>query len=119
MPNAAVQLGATGPFVYVVKDDDTVAVRKIDDRARATRRAPSIASGLQAGDKVVIDGVDRLRDGAKVQRRGAGRAARAGAAAPGAGKARRRRLGAGQHRRHAAMAPTAGAPRRARLRAAP
>ena len=72
-PNAAVQLGATGSFVYVVKDDSTVAVRKVTTGpADATNTA--IVSGLAAGENVVIDGVDRLRDGAKVSvRNGAAR----------------------------------------------
>jgi membrane fusion protein, multidrug efflux system len=64
-PNAAVQQGSKGPFVYVVNDDDTVSVRQVKagpvDGERTT-----ILSGLKVGDQVVIDGVDRLRDGAKV-----------------------------------------------------
>jgi len=64
-PNAAVQIGPSGNFVYVLNADSTVSRRDIktgpSDAARTT-----ITSGLAAGDKVVIDGVDRLRDGAKV-----------------------------------------------------
>ena len=65
-PNAAIQLGPQGSFVYVVRDDSTVSVRKIVAGAADTRRT-IITSGLSAGENVVIDGVDRLRDGAKVQ----------------------------------------------------
>jgi multidrug efflux system membrane fusion protein len=66
VPNAAVQLGAMGSFVYVVKDDSTVAVRKIvTGAADATRTV--VSEGLAVGDKVVIDGADRLRDGSKVK----------------------------------------------------
>ena len=64
-PNAAVQLGPNGNFVYVVKDDNTVTVRKITiGPADATNT--SIATGLAVGEHVVIDGADRLREGAKV-----------------------------------------------------
>jgi membrane fusion protein, multidrug efflux system len=64
-PAPAVQPGAKGPFVYVIGADDTVA-------ARPVRLGPTdgdrvvIESGLEAGERVVIEGVDRLRDGAKI-----------------------------------------------------
>ncbi len=64
-PNAAVQVGPAGNFVYLFNGDSTVSKRDIktgpSDGARTT-----VTSGLAAGDRVVIDGVDRLRDGAKV-----------------------------------------------------
>jgi multidrug efflux system membrane fusion protein len=66
VPNAAVQLGQNGSFVYVVKTDDTVAVRQVATGASDTARTV-ITSGLQAGEQVVTDGVDRLRDGAKIR----------------------------------------------------
>ena len=64
-PNAAIQLGASGNFVYLLEDDSTVSKRDITTGPSDGKRTV-IASGLKAGDKVVIDGVDRLRDGAKV-----------------------------------------------------
>jgi len=64
-PNAAIQQGAQGAFVYVVNDDNTVSVRQIKTGPVDGERT-AILSGLKAGEKVVIDGVDRLRDGAKV-----------------------------------------------------
>ena len=55
-----------GSFVYVVKDDGTVTVRKIvTGAADATRTV--VSEGLAVGDKVVIDGADRLREGSKVK----------------------------------------------------
>jgi multidrug efflux system membrane fusion protein len=63
-PNAAIQQGAQGPFVYVV-NDDTVGVRQIRTGPVDGQRT-AILSGLKTGEHVVIDGVDRLRDGAKV-----------------------------------------------------
>ena len=64
-PNAAVQIGPSGNFVYVLNADSTVSRRDIVTGPSDGRRT-TITSGLAAGDKVVIDGVDRLRDGAKV-----------------------------------------------------
>ena len=68
VPNAAVQLGPNGNFVYVVKDDDTVTVRNIKI-GPADVNSTSVSSGLAVGEKVVIDGADRLREGAKVAAR--------------------------------------------------
>jgi multidrug efflux system membrane fusion protein len=102
VPNAAVQLGQNGSFVYVVKDDETVSVRKIVTGASDTARTV-VTSGLQVGEKVVIDGVDRLRDGAKI-RMAAARAdsngAANGAAAPAGGDAGADGSGGHQHRHH-------------------
>jgi multidrug efflux system membrane fusion protein len=81
VPSAAVQLGPNGNFVYVVKDDSTVTVRAIKI-GPADSGHTSIASGLTVGEKVVIDGADRLREGAKVNVRNA---AAAGGAAPAGG----------------------------------
>jgi membrane fusion protein, multidrug efflux system len=65
IPSAAIQRGAPGTFVYVVKPDDTVAVQKVALGPSDSDRVV-VKSGLQAGDSVVIDGADKLRDGAKV-----------------------------------------------------
>ena len=70
VPNAAVQIGQSGPFVYVVKDGKTVEVRQIKTGA-ADSQHTVITQGLQAGESVVVDGVDRLRDGAAVRMAGA------------------------------------------------
>jgi multidrug efflux system membrane fusion protein len=48
-----------------VKDDDTVTVRNIKIGPADADRT-SVSSGLAVGEKVVIDGADRLREGAKV-----------------------------------------------------
>jgi len=65
LPNSAIQRGAPGTFVYVVKPDRTVAVQKVTLGPTDGQRV-AIMSGLQPGDSVVVDGTDRLRDGAKV-----------------------------------------------------
>ena len=81
VPAAAIQRGAQGIFVYVVTEDQTVAMRPVKP-GPSEAEMTAIESGLAAGERVVIDGVDRLREGAKVQvadKRGAAPAA----AAPG------------------------------------
>src|ERR1700734_492260 len=65
-PNPAIQLGASGNFVYLLNEDSTVSKRDIVTGPGNGKRTV-ITSGLKAGDKVVIDGVDRLRDGATVK----------------------------------------------------
>ncbi len=65
VPNSAIQRGAPGTFVYVVKPDHTVAVQKVKLGPTDGQRI-AIPSGLQPGEAVVFDGADRLRDGAKV-----------------------------------------------------
>jgi multidrug efflux system membrane fusion protein len=65
VPNAALQTGAPGTFVYVVKPDNTVTVRVVKTGA-ADAAHTEITHGLQVGERVVIDGADRLREGAAV-----------------------------------------------------
>ena len=65
VPSSAVLNGANGPFVYVVKPDSTVTVRPVKVGPIDGERT-SIASGLAAGERVVIDGSDRLREGVKI-----------------------------------------------------
>ncbi|HEX9170965.1 MAG TPA: MdtA/MuxA family multidrug efflux RND transporter periplasmic adaptor subunit, partial [Roseiarcus sp.] len=66
-PNAAIQLGASGKFVYLLNDNSTVTKRDVETGPGNGKNTVITSSGLKAGDKVVIDGVDRLRDGAKVK----------------------------------------------------
>jgi len=65
VPSSAVLNGANGPFVYVVKPDSTVTVRPVKVGPVDAERT-SIASGLAVGERVVIDGSDRLKEGAKI-----------------------------------------------------
>jgi membrane fusion protein, multidrug efflux system len=66
VPSAAVQRGAQGMFVYVVKDDNTVLLRPVKVGPVEGQRT-AIESGIEPGERVITDGVDRLRDGAKVE----------------------------------------------------
>jgi multidrug efflux system membrane fusion protein len=69
VPVAAIQRGQPGTFVYLVKADDTVEIRVVELGATDGDKV-QIVKGLQPGDQVVIDGTDRLRDGAKIRRPG-------------------------------------------------
>ncbi len=65
VPSAAVQLGASGSFVFVVKPDHTVSMRTITVGHEHNNRV-AVVKGLNPGETVVTDGSDRLRDGAQV-----------------------------------------------------
>lgn len=65
VPSSAIQRGAPGTFVYLVKPDHTVAVQKVKLGPTDGQRI-AILSGLEPGESIVTDGADRLRDGAKV-----------------------------------------------------
>jgi multidrug efflux system membrane fusion protein len=64
-PSTAIQTGTPGTFVYLVTGENTVAVRKVKAGAAAEGHV-AILSGLAVGDRVVVDGADRLHEGAKV-----------------------------------------------------
>jgi multidrug efflux system membrane fusion protein len=91
MPNSAVRRGAPNgvitTFVYLVNADQTVTVRPVTLGVVDGERV-AVTAGLQAGDVVVTEGGDRLRDGAAVVLPGAAPAlpparAPAGAKPPG------------------------------------
>ena len=65
VPNSAIQRGAPGTFVYVMKPDRTVAVQKVKVGPTDGQHI-AILSGLEPSESVIVDGTDRLRDGAKV-----------------------------------------------------
>jgi multidrug efflux system membrane fusion protein len=65
VPTPAVLSGAPGDYVYFVNANSTVSVRKVTLGASDGQNT-AILSGLGAGDTVVVDGTDRLSDGAQV-----------------------------------------------------
>ena len=69
VPAPAIQRGPQGTFVYVVKTDQTAALRLVTVGVTQEGNA-SITSGLSVGELVVVDGADRLRDGSKVEVKG-------------------------------------------------
>ncbi|MTD33541.1 MdtA/MuxA family multidrug efflux RND transporter periplasmic adaptor subunit [Paludibacterium denitrificans] len=67
IPAVAVQQGRGGSYVYAVnRDQKTVSVRQI--KTGATQNDDVVVSaGLKPGERVVVDGVDKLREGAKIR----------------------------------------------------
>jgi membrane fusion protein, multidrug efflux system len=65
IPTAAIQRSTLSTFVYVVKPDNTVEARNIVTTITEADEA-AVDSGLKPGEKVVIDGVDKLQPGTKV-----------------------------------------------------
>lgn len=83
-PIAPIQRGLPGTFVYLVNPDSTVAVRKVTLGVTNGEHV-EILAGLNPGDRVVVDGADKLRDGAHINLQQDGQApapAQPGAAAP-------------------------------------
>ena len=69
-PAAAVQHSPDSAFVYVVKEDKTVEMRTVTPGPMQGDEA-LIDKGLAAGEVVVIDGVDKLQNGTRVEARDA------------------------------------------------
>ncbi|MBR7894951.1 MdtA/MuxA family multidrug efflux RND transporter periplasmic adaptor subunit [Burkholderia multivorans] len=104
VPTSAVLTGSIGQFVYIVKPDNTVTVRKVKVGPVDGERT-SIVDGVAIGERVVTDGSDRLREGAKIsipadQPKGASGAHGASAASAASGAAGRH----GGHRHGASQA---------------
>ncbi|MEY1592754.1 MdtA/MuxA family multidrug efflux RND transporter periplasmic adaptor subunit [Burkholderia sp. Bmkn7] len=109
VPTSAVLTGSIGQFVYVVKPDNTVTVRKVTVGPVDGERT-SIVSGVSLGERVVTDGSDRLREGAKIsipadKPKGASGARGAGAASGASGAGGQR--GGHRHGASQAAAPSA------------
>jgi membrane fusion protein, multidrug efflux system len=65
VPAVAIQRGAQGTYVYVVKPDSTADVRQVAIGVSEGGNT-LIDSGIQVGENVVIDGADKLQPGTKV-----------------------------------------------------
>jgi membrane fusion protein, multidrug efflux system len=85
---AGVQRGVPGTFVYLVNDDSTVSVRPVKLGVTDGDRV-EVLSGLTPGERIVIDGADKLRDGAKINVRSENQPARPQDADKSGGKKRR------------------------------
>jgi len=102
IPQAAIQRGAPGTYVYVVNADKTVSVRKVTLGPGDAINA-SVKAGIAPGELVVVDGADRLKDGAPVL-------LRQGGAAPGSAppsQSQQQNPDQHQHRRGSQGAPAA------------
>ena len=76
VPAATIQRSPTASFVYVVHDDQTVEMRNVMPGPVEGDNA-SVESGLKPGELVVIDGVDKLQQGSKVEARVVGESPKA------------------------------------------
>ena len=66
VPTAAIQTGPTGAFVYLVTANQTVTVRQVQlGPSEADNTA--INEGLSPGERVVVEGTERLREGSRVE----------------------------------------------------
>jgi membrane fusion protein, multidrug efflux system len=65
VPSPTIQIGQNGSYVFVIKEDSTVELRLVRiDRTVGNRTV--VASGLNAGERVVVDGQLRLNNGTRV-----------------------------------------------------
>ncbi len=87
VPTGAIQRSSQGPFVYLVKADQTVTVRQVCLGPTEGDQA-AIDEGLSPGDRVVVEGAERLREGSKValKSQGPGNSASPNSASPRKGK---------------------------------
>lgn len=106
-PSAAIQRGAPGTYVYLIGPDNKVSVHPVKI-GPTDGDMVEVTEGLKAGDKVVIDGADRLRDGQAVIVPTPGapaKGAAAGGAAPGTAAPETTPPGETGRRRHAQPNP--------------
>jgi multidrug efflux system membrane fusion protein len=71
IPSAAVQRASFGTFVYVVKPDNTVTIRRITLGPTEGNKV-AVSEGLTTGEQVVLEGVDDLTENAKIEINGEG-----------------------------------------------
>jgi multidrug efflux system membrane fusion protein len=65
VPSAAIQIGVQGSFVWVVDDDRKVALRVVKP-GPSEGDVVAVETGLEGGEVIVVEGVDRLREGSTV-----------------------------------------------------
>ena len=86
VPVSALRQGSAGDYVYVLNADRTVSLRPVT-RGQATVEKVVVAAGLQAGERVITEGADRLKDGSRVSLAGdvprGPRGGASGSASPG------------------------------------
>lgn len=66
IPSAALQFGSRGNYAYVVGDDSKVELRVLEV-GPSNGEMTVVAQGLSAGERIVMEGTDRLRDGSEVE----------------------------------------------------
>jgi multidrug efflux system membrane fusion protein len=106
VPTPAVLSGAPGDYVYLANADRTVSMHKVT-LGPGDGKNTVVLSGLSVGDTVVIDGTDRLSDGAKISIAGADTKSGAPLSKPGSQPAARKQKKSGTSAQ-GASAPTDG-----------
>lgn len=91
IPSAAIQSGPKGTFVYLVKPDSTVELRPVE-AGESHAGETAITKGLAAGEAVVVDGAERLREGSRVELRGPGAGAGKGPGGSDVGGGKREKV---------------------------
>ena len=61
----AIRRGTSGEFVYIITDENKVKMRPVTT-GPAKNNMIAIINGIKAGERVAIDGLDRLRDGTDI-----------------------------------------------------
>jgi len=105
VPVTALRHGPNGDYVYVINEDNTVSQRPVT-RGESSVDNVAVMSGLKAGEQVVTEGGDRLKDGARVQTQADRPATPPAGAASGAHRGGRRQ-GGGNGARAGGQAPAA------------
>ncbi|MEO2219205.1 MdtA/MuxA family multidrug efflux RND transporter periplasmic adaptor subunit [Chromobacterium vaccinii] len=104
VPTVAVQLGKVGNYVYTVGGDSTVSIAKVKT-GPVSGSDTIIEDGLKPGQRVVIDGVDKLRNGAQVKVIDrAAQAREAASAAAGEAKGQKKHAAGTWGKKHASAA---------------
>ena len=109
VPNVAIQTGQQGTFVYQVDDNSRVHLRPVQTGV-ATDKQTAILTGLKEGNRVVVDGTDRLTEGGQVRIRPAGELAEPTAGDDSGGRRGSRRASASDGRSEGAATRGQGAP---------
>jgi multidrug efflux system membrane fusion protein len=112
VPTSAILSGSPGAYVYVINTDNTVSTRVITTSA-VDGKLTAVVSDLSAGERVVVDGTDRLRDGLRVtvadenSQSGAAKGTRSKGAGQGQGQGHGQ--GSGQNSGQSKSSPATGA----------
>jgi len=95
VPAATVQRGSQGTFLYVVKENQTAELRLVNIR-NTEGNDVALSSGVQPGEQVILEGMDKVQDGGKVDIQVPGQTADGTAAAGGSSGAEGGRRGGGR-----------------------
>ncbi|MGX9572101.1 efflux RND transporter periplasmic adaptor subunit [Mesorhizobium sp. f-mel] len=86
VPTVAVQPSQKGPFVYVIKPDETVEMRPVQV-ALTEGDSSAIGEGLKSGERVVVEGQAKLKNGSPIHEAEVGTGDQASPRVAEAGKA--------------------------------